>query len=54
MNSSRTRHTTVTSPEREDVVNQLRKSPELVEKLIHMYYYDFVLFGYEIPSVPLP
>ncbi|KAI6219999.1 hypothetical protein M3Y99_01628400 [Aphelenchoides fujianensis] len=50
--SGRTTHTTTGREERERVARQVRGSRYLMKKLIEMYYYDFVLLGYEIPELP--
>ncbi|CAI4230295.1 unnamed protein product [Auanema sp. JU1783] len=52
---SRTPHATNKLDERTIFEQQLKSDPKLLEMLIQMYYYDYLLFGYELPSLsPAP
>jgi hypothetical protein len=46
----RTPHSTFETHERKKVEKELMENKLLLRKIIRMYYYDFVLFGFEIPS----
>ncbi|KAI6170701.1 hypothetical protein M3Y97_01119900 [Aphelenchoides bicaudatus] len=37
--------------ERKKLSRLVRQSPYLIKKLVEIYYYDFVLFGYEMPKI---
>uniref|UniRef100_A0AC35U2A6 Sulfotransfer_1 domain-containing protein n=1 Tax=Rhabditophanes sp. KR3021 TaxID=114890 RepID=A0AC35U2A6_9BILA len=49
-NHTSTRHTTVNSSSRKSIESELYNSPHLLKKLYQMFYYDFVLFDYDIPE----
>ncbi|KAI6193565.1 hypothetical protein M3Y96_01031600 [Aphelenchoides besseyi] len=52
INNGKTVHTTTGREERDRVVREVRESRYLMTKLVQMYYYDFVLMGYNIPEIP--
>ncbi|CAD6184517.1 unnamed protein product [Caenorhabditis auriculariae] len=52
LRSKRTRHSTVNSPERTAVLREIRGSRRLTSRLVQMYFYDFVLFGFPLPQIP--
>lgn len=46
---SRTRHATVASPQRRYYEAQLRGDSRLMNLLVRIFYYDYVLFGFQLP-----
>uniref|UniRef100_A0A0N5BDN9 Sulfotransfer_1 domain-containing protein n=1 Tax=Strongyloides papillosus TaxID=174720 RepID=A0A0N5BDN9_STREA len=48
--TTKTHHRTVGKKNRKDIEKQLKNSPYLMEKLYQMFYYDFILFNYDIPK----
>ncbi|CAI4231047.1 unnamed protein product [Auanema sp. JU1783] len=50
MNTNRTVHSTVASTTRQYLENRLRSSPYLMEYIVRMFYYDFLLFNYSFPT----
>ncbi|CAI5439894.1 unnamed protein product [Caenorhabditis angaria] len=48
----KTAHSTRDSVERDEIVQILRNNSRLMTKLVQMYYFDFLLFGYELPQIP--
>ncbi|CAD5216332.1 unnamed protein product [Bursaphelenchus okinawaensis] len=53
VNSGRTKHSTSDKTISLALEKEVRSSRYLMQMLIRMYYYDFVLFGYEVPTVYL-
>ncbi|KAI6224175.1 hypothetical protein M3Y95_00855200 [Aphelenchoides besseyi] len=53
ISNGKTVHTTTGREERDRVVREVRESRYLMTKLVQMYYYDFVLMGYDIPEIPM-
>lgn len=51
LRESRTNHATLYSPERIHYESILKKNPDFMRKLIRMFYYDYILFGIQIPNV---
>ncbi|VDM80877.1 unnamed protein product [Strongylus vulgaris] len=49
--SGRNRHSTVDTLERKQTKEALLSNAYLIDLLIKMYYYDFILFGYPIPAI---
>lgn len=49
LKSGRVVHSTVQTAARKFFEERLRSSPFLVEFVVRMYYWDFVLFGYDAP-----
>ncbi|CCD72875.1 Carbohydrate sulfotransferase [Caenorhabditis elegans] len=49
----RTPHSTMDSVERAAVEETVLSSPYLLRKIIQMYYFDFLLFGYKLPDIPV-
>ncbi|EFO84742.1 hypothetical protein CRE_03825 [Caenorhabditis remanei] len=47
----RTPHSTMDSVERATVEETVLNSPYLLRKIIQMYYFDFLLFGYRLPEI---
>ncbi|CAL2030201.1 unnamed protein product [Caenorhabditis brenneri] len=48
----RTPHSTIDSVERAAVEETVLHTPYLLRKIIQMYYFDFLLFGYRLPDIP--
>lgn len=48
---SRTNHATKDSLERGYYEKLLKNNPEMVKKLIRLFYYDYILFGFPIPDI---
>ncbi|KAI6236447.1 hypothetical protein M3Y95_00158600 [Aphelenchoides besseyi] len=51
LRESQTAHSTLQSTERWQVGQLLRENKNLMKKLIQLFYYDFVLFGFEFPQI---
>lgn len=51
LKSGRVVHSTVQSETRKYIEERLLSSPFLLEFVVRMYYWDFVLFGYDIPRL---
>ncbi|XGW22893.1 hypothetical protein V3C99_005263 [Haemonchus contortus] len=49
--SKRTSHSTKDTVEHNETRRAILSNPHLLDLLIRMYYYDYVLFGYRIPAV---
>uniref|UniRef100_A0A0K0FDG5 Sulfotransfer_1 domain-containing protein n=1 Tax=Strongyloides venezuelensis TaxID=75913 RepID=A0A0K0FDG5_STRVS len=47
----KTPHSTRGRPEREKVLNEIHSNKRLLKKLVSMFYYDYILFGYPIPDI---
>uniref|UniRef100_A0A7E4VDF3 Carbohydrate sulfotransferase n=1 Tax=Panagrellus redivivus TaxID=6233 RepID=A0A7E4VDF3_PANRE len=52
LHDGKTRHATVGLSERDIYERQVRSDPYILQYIIWMYYYDFVLFGFPLPEVP--
>uniref|UniRef100_A0A0N4Z8F5 Sulfotransfer_1 domain-containing protein n=1 Tax=Parastrongyloides trichosuri TaxID=131310 RepID=A0A0N4Z8F5_PARTI len=48
--TTKTHHRTVGKKTRKDIEEKLKNSPHLMEKLYQMFYYDFILFNYNLPK----
>uniref|UniRef100_A0A0K0E410 Sulfotransferase domain-containing protein n=1 Tax=Strongyloides stercoralis TaxID=6248 RepID=A0A0K0E410_STRER len=48
--NTKTHHRTVGKKIRKDIENKLRNSPHLMDRLYQMFYFDFILFNYDIPK----
>ncbi|KAI1706202.1 sulfotransferase family domain-containing protein [Ditylenchus destructor] len=53
VSEGRTEHATFSTAERRKIEIQVRSSPQMMRRLVQMYYYDFALFGYPLPDIPL-
>ncbi|KAH7694313.1 Protein SEB-3, partial [Aphelenchoides avenae] len=53
LKSGRVVHSTVQSAARKFFEDRLRSSPFLMEFVVRMYYWDFALFGYDVPRLKL-
>ncbi|KAI1701317.1 sulfotransferase family domain-containing protein [Ditylenchus destructor] len=53
VSEGRTEHATFSTVERRKIESQVRSSPKMMRRLVQMYYYDFALFGYPLPYIPL-
>jgi hypothetical protein len=51
--NGRTRHTTSSSEERKGFEEFVRNSTYVMNYLVRMYYYDFLIFGYQLPNLEL-
>lgn len=51
MSEARTIHTTITTEARRFLEDRLTKSPFLMEFIIRMFYYDYVMFGFDMPEI---
>ncbi|CAI2308369.1 unnamed protein product [Caenorhabditis sp. 36 PRJEB53466] len=49
---TRTPHSTKDSMERAEVEEMVLKTPYILRKIIQMYYFDFLLFGFKLPIIP--
>jgi hypothetical protein len=48
---ARTAHATFNSPQRAHYEMILKKNPMILKKLVQMFYYDYILFGFPIPNI---
>ncbi|CAD5222149.1 unnamed protein product [Bursaphelenchus xylophilus] len=51
VNSGRTRHSTADKIISMKLEQEVRSSPYLMQMLVKMYYYDFLIFGYPLPKI---
>uniref|UniRef100_A0A0K0E9J0 Sulfotransferase domain-containing protein n=1 Tax=Strongyloides stercoralis TaxID=6248 RepID=A0A0K0E9J0_STRER len=47
----KTPHTTRGTPERSKVLKEIFSNKQLLKKIVSLFYYDYVLFGYKIPDI---
>uniref|UniRef100_A0A0N4Z8M8 Sulfotransfer_1 domain-containing protein n=1 Tax=Parastrongyloides trichosuri TaxID=131310 RepID=A0A0N4Z8M8_PARTI len=52
--SNRTPHSTSNKKITLNISNRIRNDPQILEKLIRIYYYDYIEFDYPIPDLPKP
>ena len=50
LSSAKTAHATVGQEERLRVQRELEESSDLKKKLIQMFYFDYIIFGFELPE----
>jgi signal recognition particle GTPase len=48
---ARTQHSTSDSEERLQVEKELKKQPQLIRRLVQIFYYDYALFGFKFPTI---
>jgi len=46
--ATRTEHSTIANPEREKIYEKIRNNPELRRKILQIYYFDYILFDFNI------
>ncbi|CAD5227799.1 unnamed protein product [Bursaphelenchus xylophilus] len=51
LSTSSSYHTTTGKSQRQLYEDRVRGNPHLMEKLINIYYYDYVTFGFKIPEI---
>ena len=52
LHEATTNHTTSGKNERRAIDREVKTSPRIMTLLTRMYYYDFLLFGFSLPSIP--